>query len=290
MNPIAVVALALLLAVASSVITTALLAPAADAGPAPREAVAAERLEEIAARLVELEARVAQLPSAPGAEREPAGVTDVTPAIDGAELERAIEAVLARREAALRGAAAQADAVAAAGLLHELSALPAGDDRRAAVWRRIREGGHVDTAVAEFERRAQAAPFDSMTRTELAWAYFQKMQTTGGGPEAGRWGARGAETLEQALELDASNWDARYSLAQHFYYADMRGDSVHHLERLVAEQPGRRGERKHARAFLLLGNIHFDAGRKAEARKAWEAGLQSFPGDATLLQRLQALQ
>jgi hypothetical protein len=152
----------------------------------------------------------------------------------------------------------------------------------------------VDRALERRERRADAddakddAAAASRLLAELLALDLDGLVTAAGGPEAGCWGAKGAAAFERALELDETNWDARYTLAQHFYYADMRGDSIRQLERLIEQQQGRPAEGKHANAFVLLGNLHMDAGHADDALAAWRAGLQRFPGNAALLERLRA--
>ena len=144
--------------------------------------------------------------------------------------------------------------------------------------------------VAEFERRAQATPFDSVAHTELGTAYLNKMLTTNGGPEAGKWGAKGGQAYLHALDLDETNWDARFALAQHDTNADMRGDALHNLEALVVQQAERTPVAKHAQSFLWLGNVLMDRGDPQAAMRAWRSGLALFPADESLQERLRAFE
>lgn len=295
MNQNALLGLAVLLAVAAAALTSVLLRPAAEPElqPTPGRVDSAQRLQR---QLEELQARLDRLETGRAAANTgaTAGAGSArTQVIDDAALEAAVERVLVRlrREAAATAsegeAARQRDG---AELLRQLSAVHGDDAAQAAAWRRIREGGHIDLALAEFERRAEAAPNDAKAQAELARAYFEKMQTTRGGPEAGRWGAKGAQQLQRSLELDADDWDTRWALAQHYYWADMRGDSVAQLERLIRGPNHQSAQPQHAAAWLLLGNIHFDAGQKAAAKAVWQQGLAAFPADAQLRARLQQLQ
>ncbi|MEM7163861.1 MAG: hypothetical protein AAF581_00265 [Planctomycetota bacterium] len=158
---------------------------------------------------------------------------------------------------------------------------------RAELWQEIRDGKQVDAVLTELEQRAASAPNDARARTELGLGYFQKMQTTSGGPETGRWGARGAKTLSEALQLDDRDWEARFALAQHYFYAEMRGDAIHHLKILVQQQSQRVPEDRHANAYLLLGNIYMDRGKEAEAKQIWRDAAALFPQNHTVQQRLE---
>ena len=235
MKPSTVLGAAVLLSVTSAALTSLLLAsgPRTEAREPALEAPT--RLDELVRRQNALEASLDELRAALASPALPAGSSPRAPVMDDSAIERAVERILERRRRSSDEGKDEEDALAASTLLHQLFALDLDDAERARIWRELGEGGHIDAAVAEFERRAEAAPFDSLAQTELGWAYFQKMVTVGGGPEAGKWGAKGAGVLEHALELDDTNWDARFSLAQHLYYADMRGDAIRHLERLQQE-------------------------------------------------------
>lgn len=166
------------------------------------------------------------------------------------------------------------------------AALSAADKK--ALWQRIRDAGQLDELIKEFERQAAAGSTDSQLQAELAWAYQHRMLASENGPERGKWGAKAAAKLEDALRLDDRNWDARYSLAQHNYWADMRGDATRHFETLIQQQGRRVAEPKHAGAYLWLGNILMDRGDKGKALQTWNEGLQLFPSHQALQERVDA--
>ena len=293
MKPTTVLGAALCVSVASAASTAALLdrgAPAAlSALPGALPAEVTTQLAELTRQQDELRATIASL-RAELAERPRPG-TQRSAVLDEAAIERAVVRVLEERGALT----ASPDETAStpdvpppesfAALVRGLFDPNLDDAERAEIWRELRELGLLDEAVAAFESRADAAPYDPTARTELAGAYFQKMLTESG-PEAGRWGAKAADSLLEALELDDNLWEARFALAQHYSHAGLRGDSVSHLETLIAQDPGRVPEPAHAQAYLLLGNLHMDMGRRDEALGAWNAGLVRFPGDAGLLSRV----
>ena len=288
MKPTTVLGSAVVFSIATAAATSLFLRAESRASSPPERTLDASHLDELTRGQTELKEEVTELRRLLEA-RPPAGPAEArVPVPDEGELERAVLRVLERQRAP--AGAPAGDQLIVAEKIRGLFDPNLDDAEKARIWEELREGGHVEAAVAEFERRAQAAPFDSMAQTELGWAYFQKMVTTGGGPEAGKWGIRGGDSLAHALELDETNWDARFSLALHLSYADMRGDSIRHLEVLLEQQPNRLAQSKHASAYLLLGNLYMDMGRTDAAKRIWSDGLRMFPNDEALRARLEAFE
>ena len=202
------------------------------------------------------------------------------------ELERMVAAAVARRAEGLEDVE-RAPGLDVAAVMRDLLDPNLGEEERDALWESLRNGGQLDAIVAEFERRVDAAPFDPVARTELGTAYHQKMASAASGPEAGKWGAKGAAAFEQALELDETHWEARFKLAQHLYYADLRGDSTRHFETLLDQQKDRVHEPRHAQAYSWLGNLYMNGGDEAAALAVWRKGIALFPDDAWLADRIR---
>lgn len=303
MKPTSVLGAALAVSVASAASTSLLLAPDSPAAPDPVAAgngtssslALQARMKELQDQQAALEESLAELKqllesgaSGTGAQRAPL----VTQAI----IESMVEEALA--EQPLRPTAELLDEelddedrqLRVAAFMRDLTNTQLGESERKEVWKRVRESGLIDAVVAEFERRAEAAPLDSVARTELGTAYLNKMLTTAGGPETGAWGSKGAAAYEQALELDDHNWEARSSLAQHYYWADMRGDSIANFEVLIAQQEEGSPLPQYAATYLWLGNLYMDHGRRSDALSTWRKGLQLFPNHAGLSERLSAFE
>ena len=100
----------------------------------------------------------------------------------------------------------------------------------------------------------------------------------------------GNALLEQALQLDSTSWEARFSLAMnHFHTPAFMGkatEAIRQLEILVAQQ-GNRADRPHyAMPYLYLGDAYKRANREADARAIWQRAAALFPADARFQQRL----
>jgi tetratricopeptide (TPR) repeat protein len=164
------------------------------------------------------------------------------------------------------------------------------EDERVVLWASLAQSGMLDAVLAEYERRATAAPMDSTAQADLGFAYLQKMRNSQGGPEAGIWGKKGSDAYAKAIELDEMNWDARFAQAQHLYYADLSTDALHHLNVLRSQQRSRRSEVRHADAFVFLGNVYMEQGNTASAIEVWKEGLALFPSNERLRVLVQAVE
>lgn len=243
------------------------------------------------ARIAALEAEVASLRNALDLARSAPrrDANGSSPRVGTAEFEAAV------RDAVARALAANGDVVDAspdaefdlASVLQELRGGQLTAEELEELWRWIRESGRVDEVIAALEELALANPNDSRAHTELASAYFNKMLTLSG-PDGGQYGARGHASLLRALELDETNWDARFAAAQHEYWAGLGGDSLANFETLIAQQSDRVTEPKHAQAYLWLGNLYMDRDRRDDAIATWEKGLALFPGHGQLKARIDA--
>jgi hypothetical protein len=272
------VVISFLVSVPAAALTTVLLrsdrgeSPTGDSGLEQRLDGLQADLERLEREFPELSVRLAT----------PAG----TPALSADEIRAIVAAAIEERGRSAASAPDEGAPFDVDAFVEELRTGGLDEAARAELWKRLRAPDQVDAVIAELERRVDAAPRDSMAHTELGWGYFAKMLSAATGPERGQWGQRGADALIEALRVDERNWDARYTLAQHLFYADMRGDAVRHFEMLVEQQDDRIPEERHANAYLWLGNIRADQGDAAGAGRIWAEGLRIFPRNDALRRRV----
>ena len=95
--------------------------------------------------------------------------------------------------------------------------------------------------------------------------------------------------LEEALQIDSTHWEARFTLAMHhFHTPEFLGrapDAIRHLETLLRQQ-GDGAQPHFAGTYLYLGDLYQRAGREADAVAMWRRGAALFPGHAELSARL----
>jgi vitamin B12 transporter len=95
--------------------------------------------------------------------------------------------------------------------------------------------------------------------------------------------------LEEALQIDSTHWEARFTLAMHhFHTPEFLGrtpDAIRHLEILLRQQGD--GTQPHfANTYLYLGDLYRRSGREADAVAVWRRGAALFPAHAELAARL----
>jgi tetratricopeptide (TPR) repeat protein len=176
-------------------------------------------------------------------------------------------------------------------LLAELFAPDADRGSREAVWKRIREAGLTDEAIAEYERLAELAPNDPAAQTALGGAYLQKIQEVGQSPEAGVWATKADQAFDRALGLDDHHWEARFTKAMSLSFwppvFGKKGEAIQHFEILANQQEEGPASGHYAQTYLLLGNLYAEQGKPEKALQAWERGLGYFPGNESLSKQLQ---
>ncbi len=86
-----------------------------------------------------------------------------------------------------------------------------------------------------------------------------------------------AQTLEKAYQLNGADWRTHWLLANAYAQQKNFEKAIPHASR-AAEL----GKDHAAPAWMLLGQILFEQGKREEARKAFESVLRKFPNDAAV--------
>ncbi len=171
------------------------------------------------------------------------------------------------------------------------------DHALAATYRRhAAEHGAHDRSIEYFARRVEQDPDDLEARLELSCAQIDKVPTCGGVAAVvckGTLARRALDQLEVVTAGQPERWVGWYaSGTNHLHWPRALGhadDAAADLGRAVAMQralpdAGRRPE--HLEAYLRWGDALTKDGRYEEARRAWRQGLEVFPGEPGLEERL----
>lgn len=95
--------------------------------------------------------------------------------------------------------------------------------------------------------------------------------------------------LEEALQIDSTHWEARFTLAMHHFHSpEFLGrapEAIRHLEILLRQQ-GEGTQPHFAQTYLYLGDLYRRAGRADDATAIWRRGAALFPADARFAEKL----
>lgn len=163
-------------------------------------------------------------------------------------------------------------------------------DEKYPVWQELAKKGLIDDAVAVFEQRVEEDPDNPDAHADLGDAYIQKIFTVPD-PEKAVWSMKADKTFDAALELDPRHWRARFNKAVNYSFAPpifgLQSQAIQHFQTLVEQQEQGPVQPHYAQTYQMLGNLLENTGKPEEARKIWTRGVEFFPDNRNLNQRLE---
>jgi len=161
-------------------------------------------------------------------------------------------------------------------------------------WKQLRKAGKVDDAITELEQRVSENPRSAGDVTALGEGYYKKAGNTDDVRERAIFAMKADQTLEAALNLDPSNWEARFTKAAGMSYwppeLNKGQEVIQEFLALIQQQETQTLEPQFARTYMLLGGQYEKAGRADDAAQVWQRGAELFPGDTDLQNKLAARQ
>jgi len=158
------------------------------------------------------------------------------------------------------------------------------------IWEQLRDSGNVDQAISELQRRMTDDPGAAPYPATLGQAYLQKCATLQDVREQGLLALQADKLFDLALDLDPSNWEARFFKARAMTYwpANMnKGDEIiSHFQKLIEQQETQTPQSQFADTYLLLGEQLQKTGQTDDARTIWKRGAALFPADESLKSKL----
>lgn len=162
--------------------------------------------------------------------------------------------------------------------------------QKQAAWKQLRETGKLDKAISEFEQRVANDPRNAEHSAGLGQAYLQKAGSIQDIPEQGILAMKADKSFAEALNLDPSNWEARFTKAVAMSYwpeqLNKGQEVIDNFTQLITQQEGQQSQPQFAQTYLWLGDQYQKIGRNDDAQAAWQRGAALFPDDSTLAQRL----
>jgi tetratricopeptide (TPR) repeat protein len=163
-------------------------------------------------------------------------------------------------------------------------------EQRQRIWKQLKNAGKLDEAITQLEQRAAANPRSAEDVTALGEGYYKKAGDTDDVRDKAILAMNADQTLEAALNLDASNWDARFTKAAGMSYwpAELNEGQkvVQEFVTLIQQQEAQSPQPQFARTYLRLGEQYQKAGNADYAAQVWQRGAALFPDDSGLKEKL----
>lgn len=178
-------------------------------------------------------------------------------------------------------------------LLQTLVSRQASYAQKQAAWKQLRDTHPLDDAIAVLERAAKDDSSVAEYHATLGQAYVQKLRTLEDIRERGILAMKADQSFDQALELDPSNWEARFWKAASLSYwpaeLNKTTEVIDHFVTLVEQQEKQPPQPQFAQTYVLLGGQYQKAGYADDAKAIWQRGASLFPDNNTLREKLASL-
>jgi hypothetical protein len=166
--------------------------------------------------------------------------------------------------------------------------------QKQAVWKQLKDTHQLDEAITELGQAAKADPSSAEYPAALGQAYIQKLMTTEDIRDRAILAMKADQSFDQALNLDPSNWEARFWKASTLSHwpAEMNksGEVIDNLVTLTEQQEAQPPQPQFAQTYVLLGEQYQRAGYADYAKQTWQRGAGLFPDNNTLREKLAGLQ
>jgi tetratricopeptide (TPR) repeat protein len=161
-----------------------------------------------------------------------------------------------------------------------------------AAWKQLLDSGRLADAAAELARRMADDPKNALYPSALGQAYLKMCATTTDVRAQAIWAMTADTDFETALNLDPSNWDARFTkaVAMSYWPAGLnKGDEViQQFNMLIAQQEQQAPQPQFAQTYEWLGKQYEKAGQTDQALQVWQRGAALYPDNQSLQDSLAA--
>jgi tetratricopeptide (TPR) repeat protein len=161
-----------------------------------------------------------------------------------------------------------------------------------AAWKELKDSGRLADAAAELEQLMANDPKNALYPAALGQAYLKLCGTTTDIRQQAIWAMTADVDFDAALNLDPSNWDARYTKAVGMSYwpASLnKGDEViQQFNTLIEQQEQQAPQPQFAQTYEWLGKQYQKAGQADAAQQVWQRGAALYPDNSSLQSLLAA--
>jgi tetratricopeptide (TPR) repeat protein len=185
-----------------------------------------------------------------------------------------------------------AEAIAFAAAIDTLVSPHATYAEKQAAWKQLKDSGRLVDAAAELEQRMAADPKNAVYPAALGQAYLNLCATSTDVRQQAIWAMKADEDFETALNLDPSNWDARFTKAVGMSYwpdnLNKGGEVIQQFNTLIEQQEQQSPQPQFAQTYAWLGKQYQKAGQMAAAQQIWQRGTALYPDNQSLQELLAA--
>jgi tetratricopeptide (TPR) repeat protein len=161
-----------------------------------------------------------------------------------------------------------------------------------AAWKELKDSGRLADAAADLAQRMANDPKNAVYPATLGEAYLKLCAATTDMRQQAIWAMTADQDFETALNLDPSNWDARFTktVAMTYWPDNMNkgGEIVQQFNMLIGQQEQQDPQPQFAQTYEWLGNQYQKAGQAVAAQQVWQRGAALYPNDSSLQNSLAA--
>lgn len=154
-------------------------------------------------------------------------------------------------------------------------------EERQLALKQLKESGRLADAAKELEQRKANDPNEALYPSALGQIYLKLCGTTTDVRQQAIWAMTADTDFETALNLDPSNWDARFTraVAMTFWPEGLnKGDEViQQLNTLIDQQEQQTPQPQFAQTYLWLGKQYQKSGQADAAQQVWQQGAALYP-------------
>lgn len=157
---------------------------------------------------------------------------------------------------------------------------------RQAALKQLQDSGRLADAAADLEQRMANDPNNALYPSALGQVYLRMCATTTDVRQQAVCAMNADYDFETALNLDPSNWEARYTkaVAMSYWPANLnKGDEViQQFNTLITQQEQQPPQPQFAQTYEWLGKQYQKAGQTSAAQQVWRRGAALYPDNQAL--------